>query len=517
MHVDHAHGVGVQAPSLLTRRRSRLLVAAIALFLCAGCRDHALAPLPQDAAPTLDLAQIGIPAPGTNAALQWTTTALEAVSQGTLGPPMVARALAMVHTAAFDAWAAFDGVALGTVWEGEHFRRPEGERTEENRIEALSYAAYRILADLFPDQVERFDARMSALGFDPEVTTTDPSSPAGVGNRVAELLLHFRHQDGANQHGDLGPTGAPYSDYTGYQPVNTPDDIRDPNYWQPLRHPTGEGSGRVEQAFLGVHWDRVAPFALPSADALRPPPPKLFPHGLYREQAEELIRMSANLTEREKMIAEYWADGPGTVLPPGHFTLFGQWVSRRDGHGLDEDVTLFFLLTNAMHDAAIAAWDAKIHYDYVRPITAIRYLKAGRRIRAWAGPGQGTRVIRGEDWMPFQAESFPTPPFSEYVSGHSTFSAAGAEILKRFTGSDRFDAFVVISEGPLGVEAGVPARPVVLSWTTFSEAADEAGLSRRYGGIHFRDGDLEARRMGRAVAELVWHRGKAFIQGTVPP
>jgi hypothetical protein len=99
------------------------------------------------------------------------------------------------------------------------------------------------------------------------------------------------------------------------------------------------------------------------------------------------------------------------------------------------------------------------------------------------------------------------------VSGHSTFSAAAAEILKRFTGGDVFGASVTIAQGALGVEPGMPAQPVTLSWPTFSAAADEAGLSRRYGGIHFEDGDLEGRKLGRAVGALAWEKAVGFIRG----
>jgi hypothetical protein len=371
--------------------------------------------------------------------------------------------------------------------------------------------------DLFPAQVARFDARMAALGLNPANTTQDLTTPAGIGNVAAAAVLAFRHQDGSNQLGTLGPTGQPYSDYTGFVPVNTPDAVADPNRWQPLRFTNRAGTATVTQVCLGAHWPRVIPFALSSADQFRPPPPKLFPHGRYRQQAEDLIRLSAALGDREKVIAEYWADGPMTVLPPGHSNLFAQYVSLRDGHTLDEDVRLFFALTNAVFDAGIAAWDAKMHYDYVRPVTAIRYLKRGQKIRAWAGPGLGARVIDGEAWRPYQPDWFPTPPFSEYVSGHSTFSAAAAEVLKRFTGSDVFGASVTITQGVLGIEPGVPAQPVTLSWPTFSAAADEAGLSRRYGGIHFEDGDLEGRKLGRAVGALAWEKALGYIRGNGAP
>jgi hypothetical protein len=484
-------------------------VAALVALALAACSDGPVAP-PRAGSPT-PAADLVAAAGGENVVLFWNEALLDAVSESTLGPPMVARALAVVHTAIFDAWAAYDDVALGTRLGGD-LRRPAAERTAANRHEAISFAAYRTLVDLFPAQEARFGDRMEELGYDPDDLTTDPTRGAGIGNLAAAAMLAFCHADGANQLGDLHPSGLPYADYTGYEPRNSWDRVDDPNAWQPLAVPIG--GDVVIQRFIAPHWDRVTPFALTSPDQFRPPPPALFPHGRYRAQAEELIHMSARLTDRDKAIVEYWADGPRTVLPPGHWLVFGRYVSQRDGHDMDDDVKLFFILANAVFDAGIASWDAKIHYDYVRPITAIRYLKAGKKIRTWGGPGLGTRVIDGEGWIPFQPVTFPTPPFSEYVSGHSTFSAAGAEVLRRFTGSDAFGLSVTVPAGSFLAEPGAPAAPVTLSWPTFSAAADEAGISRRLGGIHFRDGDLAARAMGRAVGEVVWEKARAYIEGT---
>src|SRR5438552_7348948 len=126
------------------------------------------------------------------------------------------------------------------------------------------------------------------------------------------------------------------------------------------------------------------------------------------------------------------------------------------------------------------AWAAKTVYDSGRPYTAIHYLFKGKKVRAWAGPFRGTQEIDGGDWQPYQAATVVTPPFPEYISGHSTFSAAGAEILKRFTGSDAFGASVTVPAGSSRFEPGTtPARDVTLSWATFTAAADQAGLSRR--------------------------------------
>ena len=234
----------------------------------------------------------------------------------------------------------------------------------------------------------------------------------------------------------------------------------------------------------------------------------------YVRQAEELLHISATLTDRQKIIAEYWADGPTSELPPGHWNLFAQFVSQRDRHSLDESVRLFFLLNNALFDASIAVWECKRFYDYVRPITALRYLFYGQTVEAWGGPFLGTRAIDGNDWLPYQPGTFLTPPFAEYPSGHSGFSAAAAEILKRFTGSDAFGGWVVLGRGSSRVEPGLtPRRRVLLVWPTFSAAADQAGRSRRYGGIHFRSGDIVGRTMGRRVAALVWDKAHALFQG----
>lgn len=126
--------------------------------------------------------------------------------------------------------------------------------------------------------------------------------------------------------------------------------------------------------------------------------------------------------------------------------------------------------------------------------------------------------MKGEEYIPYQPASFITPPFAEYTSGHSTFSAASAEILKRFTGSDSLRQSVIFKPGSSEIEPGVtPQLPVTLYWDTFSDAAAEAGLSRRLGGIHFEDGDTYGRIMGRQIANLVWIKALSYINGTPSP
>jgi hypothetical protein len=135
-------------------------------------------------------------------------------------------------------------------------------------------------------------------------------------------------------------------------------------------------------------------------------------------------------------------------------------------------------------------------------------------VKSFGGSSVGIVDADGAQWSPFQSPNFVTPPFPEYTSGHSTFSAASAEILRRFTGKDDFNFSVTIPAGGNGFQPGVPAEPVTLSFDTFSQAADSAGLSRINGGIHFRAGDLEGRRCGRLVGEMVWNVGMSYITGS---
>jgi hypothetical protein len=255
----------------------------------------------------------------------------------------------------------------------------------------------------------------------------------------------------------------------------------------------------------------VLPFGVSNIESLRPEPPPLYGHGLYRKDVNHVLQLSARLDDTTKMMAEYWADGPATETPPGHWALFAQAVSLRDGHSLDDDVKLFFLLGNAVLDASIAVWDCKRAFDFVRPLSAIRFVYGGQPVRAWAGPGNGTRTIDGAQFQSYIA----TPPFAEYVSGHSAFSAASAEVLRLFSGSDAFGASVTLAAGSSLVEPGLtPAAPVTLRWATFSEAADQAAMSRRHGGIHFESGDLAGRAIGRRVAGLVWRAAQSLFSGS---
>jgi hypothetical protein len=489
------------------------ITALLALAILTACGGEQIA-APRISGPSAAEARIeNVPATQT-VVVRWSSACLQAIRVAKPAPTVVARALAIVHTAIYDAWAAYDNQALGTRL-GDELRQPPRERTLANKQRAMSYAAFLALVDLFPAQKASFTGIMTGMGYDPNNPAEDLVPATRIGKAAAQALLAFRHADGANQLGDLNP-GA-YSDYTGYAPVNTVDNLVDPTHWQPLRiithGPTKDDT--LVQKFATPQFGRVTPFALTSGSQFRMPWVKPnAPFGGLQQAVEEAIGYSANLTDREKVIAEYWADGPSSELPPGHWCLFGALVSARDHHSEDDDAKMFFAMANAGMDAGIAAWDLKRYFDTVRPVTAVRYFKRGQQIRAWAGPGRGTQLIDGGTWKPYQPASVVTPPFAEYISGHSTFSAASAEVLRRYTGSDQFGASATIAAGSSLVEPGlVPAQAITLSWPTFSDAADEAGMSRRYGGIHFTHADLQGRLIGRLIGAQAYEKAEAYWKG----
>src|SRR5246127_4184941 len=219
--------------------------------------------------PTTVMAQAG---GNDNIVVQWNVAALQGVRDSRFGPPMVARALAIVHTCIFDAWAAYDKKATGTQLGGS-LRTLPAMRTHANKREAISFAAYRAAVDLFPwDKATLFDPLMAKLGYDVDDTSTDTRTPAGIGNVACAAVLAFRHTDGSNQLGDLTASGIPYADYTGYQPKNLPSTVPvtdlstvlDPNRWQPLTY--FNGTKVVTPTFVGAQWYKVTPFAMISPD-----------------------------------------------------------------------------------------------------------------------------------------------------------------------------------------------------------------------------------------------------------
>jgi len=366
---------------------------------------------------------------GQSVVAQWNEVMLDAIRSGSAFPTETTYQLHLVSAAMYDAWAAYDAKAAGYY---VNFNRPASEATEANKTEAVSYAAHGMLSELFPDHVEEFDAFLTDLGYDPDSTAKGVGTPAGLGRKVVDKVLDARVDDGSNSEND-------FEDTTGFVPVNSADpdadnapggDSFDPNRWQPLRVPTGElvdedgvpiadntdPSTYTDHIALTPHWGGVTPVALTSGDEFRPAaPPQLgdfdsYRDGTgaittgdqaYRDQVQEVLDYSAGLTNEQKVIAEYWADGPRTESPPGHWNQIAQDIALREGHGIDEDAKLFFAVNAAIFDAGIATWEAKYTYDYIRPQSAIRDLFFDETIDAWGGPNKGTQEILGQEWQPY--------------------------------------------------------------------------------------------------------------------
>jgi hypothetical protein len=440
--------------------------------------------------------------------LVWNEEALESVRKLPPGPTVTARALAVLHTAIYDAWAAYDPVAVGTRLGGS-LRQPDSERTQANKDKAVSFAASLALVDLFPARRAVFEDRMATLGY--ATDGSDTSTAATVGTTAAQAVIDYRHADGANQLNG-------YADYTGYQPVNTWDRIVDANRWQPLCVPTpppGATScaGSV-QRFSTPQWDRVIPFALTSPSQFMPPAPD---RAKLPDDARQLVDIQAKLTDEQKTIAYYWADGPGSELPPGHWAMFAQAAARAGGLSLDTNAKGFFALGNALLDASIATWHTKVVQDTVRPITYIRWLYKGKKVKGWAGPGSKMADVDGGAWIPYQEANVVSPPFGEYTSGHSAFSGAAQRVFNLVAGSDTFKLplSVTIARGRSTIEPGVvPAKNLTLTFKSFTDAASSAGMSRRYGGIHFEPGDLNGRTLGTQIGSQTWAKAQTYFNGT---
>ena len=456
------------------------------------------------------------PSPSDDVVLRWDEQTLAAIRATNPAPAVAARALAIVHTAMYDAWAPYDAAAVGTRT-GASLRRPADERTVNYKSAAMSYAAYRTLLDLFPSQASNISGFMTALGYDKSDSSTDTSTAPGIGNVAAAAVLDFRHHDGSNQLGDLNG-GAPYSDWTGYQPVNTWNRVNDLYHWQPLCVPLPKPgattcTGTV-QKFATPHWVKVTPFALTRADQFAPPP---VDRGALVAEARDLVATQAFLEDKAKCIVYYWADGAGSETPAGHWAMIAAAASRAAGTSLDGNVKLFFALSNALLDASIATWNTKRVNDNVRPITYIRQTYAGKTIKGWAGPGKGIVQMDGAAWIPYQEPGSVTPPFAEYTSGHSGFSAASAQIFTRFAGTDLFKAAlsVTIPAGTSSIEPKlVPKDNLTLTFKSFMDAAASAGESRLFGGIHFEQSDVNGRAMGVNVGDTVWDKAATYFNGT---
>lgn len=468
-----------------------------------------------------------------SAAYEWLDVALEATAREhervAPRPTVGSRMLMIITSAMYEAWAAYDDKAVGTVL-GDKLRRPKNERTLANKEKAVAYATYRAMLFVFPEDAEWLAAEMRKRGLDPNDNTTDLKKPQGVGNVAAQAVAESRRHDGANQFGDeLGSSGKPYSDYTFYRAVNPVDKIIDPDCWQPITFQLAGGK-TATPGFLTPHWYRVRPVALDRSDQFRPPPPPKVGSDQLKKEIDEVLMYNASLSPEQKAIVEFMRDGPRSTGQSGHWLRFAQAVSRRDKYDIDRDVKLYFSVGAVAFDAFITAWEAKRFYDSSRPWTLVRYYYKGQKLMGWAGPGKGVIEMQAEEWHPYSPYNFITPPFPGYVSGHSTVSAASAKILELFTGSDRFGEVEKRRAGEL-TEAEYECKiiqmklgqssqdakltcEVALDLPTFTATAEMAGISRVMGGYHIQADNIAGLELGRKVANFDFPKFKSYFDGT---
>lgn len=494
--------------------RSQLpLVLAAALVV--GCQAR-----PSEKAPEYALTGVdALPYAEQNHAYRWMDVMQEACARDVervgARPTVLAHQMMIWGVAMFDAWACYDDTAVGSVFGGE-LRRPAEERTLANKRTAIAHASYTALLGVLPEHEPLLREEMRRLGFDPDDRSLDRSTPVGLGNVCAWAVLEARAHDGANMLGDdPRGDGTPYSDTTGYVPVNTVDTIVDPDRWQPITFTRRDGT-RFTPGFLTPQFADVRPFVLESPDQFRAPPPPTTrtDDAELRRQTAEVLRMNAELTDEEKAVVEFMRDGPRSTGQSGHWLRFAQDVSRRRGHDLDTDVKLFFAIAVTAHDAFVSCWDTKRHYDSSRPWTLVRHYYKGQTVRGWAGPQGGVVEMPAEEWHPYSPYEFITPPFPGYTSGHATVSGACAKILERFTGSDEYGAVEVRACCALTEhESHATAR---LELPTYSATSAMAARSRALGGYHIPIDNDEGLRLGRELAEWAWPRIEDRWEGGPP-
>lgn len=448
-----------------------------------------------------------------NLAYVWGKISLELTANDTERfrprPTVTSRILGLVWTAIYDAWSRYDSTAK-PVYLAQVGRRPASEFTEKNKEIAISHAAFHTLKEYYFSDSVLLIKYMDSLGMNYRDSSLDPSSPVGIGNLAAQTIINARNVDGSNQNGDFPGSTGRYSDYSGYKPLNTPDVAKDIMRWQPKYFSDGKG-GRFAPDCLTPHWPRVKPLILDSASQFRSPPPPALGSEQLKKEVREVVEMQATLTDEQRALVEFMRDGPKSVQQAGHWLIFAQQVSVRDSHTLDQDVKMYFLIEAAAMDAFIACWDTKMFYDYARPYALVHEYYQNEIIEAWAGPEKGKTKIKGKDWRPYSPETFLCPPFPAYVSGHSTVSAACSEILRLFTGSDLFGEEVKRVPGAM-TETNRLGDTVTLRFPTFTNTADQAGLSRVLGGYHIQVDNVEGLILGRKIGNEVWNKYQSLYK-----
>lgn len=381
----------------------------------------------------------------------WNDITLQAIRDERPAPPMASRILAMVSTAVFDAVNSIDGryQSYSGVPAVSPLASPDA---------AAASAARDVLASVFPARTATFDAALSATL---ATLPADASTTVGVnaGRIAAASILSLRATDGNDAVSTYTPSGLP-------------------GRWVPTAPNFAPG--------VLPQWGGVEPWSLTTGSQFRPPAPPKITTTEYSSAFALVRRLGASTSTvrnpDQTATAFFWAGGAGTATPPGQWNMIAQTVAVQQDLSTPEVSRMYALLNIALADAAISCWDAKYFYDYWRPITAIQ--NGGNDGNAGTPPEPA--------WQPL----LNSPSFPSYTSGHSTFSSAAAAVLAAFYGTDTI-TFTANSEAP-----GVANR----TFRSFTAAANEAGMSRIYGGIHFGFDNKAGLTAGRAIGNWVASR-----------
>lgn len=388
--------------------------------------------------------------------LKWNQAVLDSIRAERTPPPAASRALAMTHIAIYD--------ALNQI-EGQHrpysFNFPAINPGNASPDVSASTAAYLVLCHLYPARRPIFHT-LWRESFKPGDGAVRNAAGVVWGGFIGRLVISYRRADRSSlvvPYTPLSACGKWQPTFPAYAPALLPN------------------------------WGRVKPFGITFVTAFRAVQPPKFSSREFADAYREVQSLgSVNSTVRtadQTQIAYFWESGAGSVTPPGQWQVITQSLSRQFGLNRIQNARLFALLSIAQADAAISSWDSKYAYNYFRPITGIRHKCFNRN-----------DLIQDASWTPL----LPTPPFPAYTSGHSTFSAASARILALYFGTDNI---------PFSAPSPDPERwPLVLtgvtrSWSSFSEAAEEAGMSRIYGGIHWQFDNTAGLKAGERIADQV--------------
>lgn len=424
---------------------------------------------------------------------------------------LVFRFTTLLTNAWYEASAPYHPTAVGVY--SRLGRRPASEsETNRNINVALIYASYQILNDMLPEWQDSWDAMLTDVGLNPNDTSTDLTTAVGIGNAAGIAVIEGRANDGMNQKGNAGNkvyNNQPYSDYTGYIPLNTANYFFAPSRWQPDVEKTSLGIF-VEQHMITPQYAFVEPYSFRNPKKFRFPKPWKSDYlrypGSYEAQADEVIAISANLTDEQKLKAELFDNKLDSLASSIVFLGYAHNMPLLDYLQLE------FVTNIASFDNGIVAWQEKTRYDSVRPFSAIRWLKEGKILTSWGGPGKGTvDDMPGEEWLSYmQAADHP-----EYPSGSTCNCYAHSQAARRFLGSDDLGFFIEYPQGSSKIEPGVtPAYDMTLSWATWSDFEEDCGLSRMWGGVHFRSAVEASAQYCGQFGDLAMDYMTTLIEGT---